>query len=363
MNPRVRIVVPAALASLLALTALPVAGSESERGQSQLGKINHIVVIYQENHSFDNLYGGWEGVNGLRNASPARTVQLKQNGGSFNCLLQNDVNLTSPAPLATTCEDTRGTPAPPPNDQPFNSAFANAPFTIDSYILPTDTTCPPPGAFYPNGVAKGSGLPGGCTRDIVHRYYQEQFQLNGGAQNRYMTGSDAAGLAMGVYNTQALPIYQYLHQDNHPKYAIADNFFQAAFGGSFLNHQWLVAAATPIFAGAANDGSPIALSNPHPDMHSVVDTNGMPNNYALYKSPLGTAVADNQLTASCDPPTGRPATPAGVKCGDYAVNTTQPLNQPYQPGTAVGRRLPPLTAPTIGDRLSASGVDWAWYSG
>jgi phospholipase C len=29
----------------------------------------------------------------------------------------------------------------------------------------------------------------------------------------------------------------------------------------------------------------------------------------------------------------------------------------------VARRLPPQTAPTIGDRLSAKGVDWAWYSG
>ena len=33
-----------------------------------------------------------------------------------------------------------------------------------------------------------------------------------------------------------------------PSYVIADNFFQAAFGGSFLNHQWLVAAATPVWS-------------------------------------------------------------------------------------------------------------------
>jgi phospholipase C len=45
------------------------------------------------------------------------------------------------------------------------------------------------------------------------------------------------------------------------------------------------------------------------------------------------------------------------------VNTTQPLSQPYSPGTAVARRLPPQTAPTIGDRLSADGKSWAWYSG
>jgi phospholipase C len=38
------------------------------------------VVIYEENHSFDNLYGGWEGVNGLANADAAHTVQINQAG-------------------------------------------------------------------------------------------------------------------------------------------------------------------------------------------------------------------------------------------------------------------------------------------
>jgi phospholipase C len=56
MNSRVRLVVPAVLASLLAITAIPAAGSESDHGQSPLSKINHIVVIYEENHSFDNPY-------------------------------------------------------------------------------------------------------------------------------------------------------------------------------------------------------------------------------------------------------------------------------------------------------------------
>ena len=105
MNPRVRIVVPAALVSVLALTALPAAGSESDRDQSQLGKINHIVVIYQENRSFDSLYGGWEGVNGLTNAPSSKTLQVSQAGASYSCLLQNDVNLTTP-PLARVCSGT-----------------------------------------------------------------------------------------------------------------------------------------------------------------------------------------------------------------------------------------------------------------
>jgi phospholipase C len=29
--------------------------------------------------------------------------------------------------------------------------------------------------FAPNGIPNGSGLPGGCTRDLVHRFYQEQY--------------------------------------------------------------------------------------------------------------------------------------------------------------------------------------------
>jgi acid phosphatase len=334
------------LAALLAGTALaawPVASAAG--GTDAFADVQHIVVIYLENHSFDNLYGGWEGVNGSSSAPSAKTIQVTENGVPYTCLLQNDVNLASP-PQPVTCTDTTG--------NTFTSNFGNAPFSIDAYIPPTATTCPAPGVFAAHGVANGSGLPGGCTEDIVHRFYQEQYQLNGGAQNRYVTGSDAVGLAMGAYDTRSLPIYTYLHQDGHPHYAIADNFFQAAFGGSFLNHQWLVAARSPIWPNAVNDGSAT-------DLHSVVDANGMPNNYPLYTSL--SPVKDQQLTASCNPGPGRGPTPSGVVCGDYAVNTTQPTYQPFAPGTPSSKQLPPQTAPTIGDRLTAAGVDWAWYSG
>jgi phospholipase C len=344
-------------AAALALAAPAVAaahgsGHDDHHGKG-LGAVKRIVVIYEENHSFDNLYGKWEGVNGLRRADRAHTTQVNQAGTPYTCLLQDDVNLATP-PLSATCHDAT-------TATPFDSHFPNSPFTIDDYIGPMDTTCPPPGDFSkPNGFLKGTGLPGGCTRDLVHRYYQEQYQLNGGRQNRYVTGSDAVGLTMGGYDTRSLPIYEYLHSRHHPDYAIADDFFQAAFGGSFLNHQWLVAAATPTWPNADNSGSNVA---PNDDIHSVVDANGMPVNYPLYTSPAGTTVKDNALTASCHPGPGRGPTPPGVTCGDYAVNTIQPTYQPYQPGTAVTRHLPPQTAPTIGDRLSAKGIDWAWYSG
>jgi acid phosphatase len=332
MNPRVRIIVPAALVSLLALTAVPAAGSESDRGGSQLGKINHIVVIYEENHSFDNLYGNWPGVNGRGDAT-AGTKQVNQAGTPYRCLLQNDVNLTSP-PLSATCKDTTVTPT-------FTSHFKNAPFSIAAYIPASARTCPQPGVFAPHGLTPSpANLPGGCTADIVHRFYQEQYQLNNGNQNRYTTGSDAVGLTQGYYNTQALPIYKYLHQENHPNYAIADNFFQAAFGGSFLNHQWLIAAATPTYPGASAG------------LHSIIDSNGMPNNYPLYNA-TG-AVRDTPVTQAC------PSAVPGRACGDYAINTIQPT---YQPTSSSSTKLPPQTGTTIGDELTSAGVSWAWYSG
>jgi acid phosphatase len=299
-----------------------------------LAKIRHVVVIYEENHSFDNLYGGWERVNGRTKATPAHTTQVNQNGTPYTCLMQLDVNLTAP-PLTPDCTDsTTGTT--------FTSHFTNNPFVVDTFIPSSATTCPPPAeAFsHPNGIANGKGLPGGCTRDLVHEFYQEQYQLNDGNQNRYVTGSDAVGTSMGVYNTRLLPIYRFLHARNHPRYAIADNFFQSAFGGSFLNHQWLIAAATPRYP------------NPPATLRTILDANGMPVKYPLY-TPTA-PVRRGPITVACPSPVANRA------CGDFAVNTMQPTSEPFG---LFGAKLIPQTHPTIGDRLTAKGVDWAWYSG
>ena len=360
-----------------AMITLVVSGGAAAKGNgddNKLRQIKHIVVIYEENHSYDNLYGGWEGTRGLSDADAAHTTQLGQTGPSsfapYECLYQDDANLQAQsaanpsAPLTDTCDNTTG--------GSFPSHFANAPFSIDDYISPGDVTCPPVlSAFsFPNGLRKGGINPangqvvpgarsGGCTRDIVHRFYHEIFQLNGGQQNRYVLGSDAAGLVMGTYDTTELPVYRYLHQPGHPKYAILDNFFQAAFGGSYLNHQWLIAAASPV-CNAAN-GCPANAT------HSVLDRNGFPvatsppvsnrppGMGALYTSP-DSGLVNGVLTQSC----GLPTTIAGFACGDYSVNTQTPA---FQPTSNFAPRLPAQTNPTIGDRLTAKGVDWAWYSG
>jgi len=333
-----------ALLGAVAAAAIVAVTAFGKANDNHLGKINHIVVIYEENHSFDNLYGSWEGVNGRANATAAQTTQVNQAGTPFTCLKQLDVNLTSP-PLAATCTDTTTATS-------FSSAFTNNLFNIGTYIPASAQTCPQPGGFFPNGsLPSANNLPGGCTRDIVHRFYQEQYQLNNGKQNRYTTGSDAAGLTQGYFDTKSLPIYQYLHSKDHPGYVIGDNFFQGAFGGSFLNHQWLITAHAPVWTSPVNDGT----SN---DFHSILDANGFPNSsYPLYHP--ATAVKDSMMTQQC----GLATTVVPYACGDFAVNTTQPFYQPFSPGTADNRRLPPLHTPNIGDELSTAGVSWAWYSG
>src|SRR2546421_4551793 len=320
--PRARLAAAAAMALTVVVLAGPLNATASAQGM-QFG-LQHLVVIYEENHSFDNLYGLWPGVDGL--GSPASSTpnqtQVDQNGVPFTCLKQNDPHLTSP-PAPATCTDPRG----------FSSGFTNTPFPIDPYI--------------PQSKA---------PEDLVHRYYQQQYQIDRGTMDKVTTGSDAVGLTQGYYNTTDLPIYKSLHGPGAPGSLVADHFFHAAFGGSFLNHQWLIAAQTPVFAGALNDGSPN-------DLHSVVDANGMPSNYPLYASPLGSAVKDKALTASCTPPASRPATPSGAVCGDYAVNTIQPISQPYSPASNPSQRLPLLHSSNIGDELSAKGVSWGWFSG
>jgi acid phosphatase len=290
---------PARIATALAVACLGLApATASARSQDQsrpLHRVRHLVVLYLENHSFDNLYGTFPGANGLRQAPASHTRQVDFDGTPLKCLPQDDPHLTSPPLPADVCSTAKG--------DPFDSHFRNAPFPIDRYIPPNEN-----------------------TRDLVHRYYQNQVQIDGGRNDKFVVASDALGLTMGYYNTRNLPLARVAAD-----YTLADNYFQAAFGGSFLNHQWLIAARTPTFARAVTTGGPC-------DLHTVLDANGMP-----------AADKDLPLTTEAE--------------GDFAVNTIQPFFPPYAADTPTCKRLPPSHNPTIGDRLSAAHVSWAWYSG
>ena len=97
------------------------------------------MVIYEENHSFDNLYGTW-GTRGRRprgrpaQSRRAQRTQVAQDGTPYRCLLQEDVNLTSPAARRPVRGRRRtGCRA---------SHFTNRPFAIDDYIRPDGQDLP-----------------------------------------------------------------------------------------------------------------------------------------------------------------------------------------------------------------------------
>jgi len=264
----------------LCLAVLPaVLGAASVapvRAAGPLDRIDHIIVIYQENWSFDGLYGLFPGANGIANAGDT-VRQVDKNGVPYTMLPQ-------PMDLSRT---------PPGPDPRFPAHLAVAPFNAAEYVLPNER-----------------------TGDLVHRFYQEQLQIDSGKMDKFVAWSDAAGLVMSYFDATNMPVGRLAQQ-----YVLADNFFHAAFGGSFLNHFWLVCACTPRWADA-----PASL-------RAQLDASGV-------------LVKDGAVT------------PDG-----YAINTLFTVNSPHPANANAATLLPSQTMPTIGDRLSERGVSWAWYSG
>ncbi len=162
------------------------------------------------------------------------------------------------------------------------------------------------------------------TGDLVHRYYQEQMQIDGGKMDKFAQISDAQGLSMGYWDGTKLPLWKYAQQ-----YVLADHFFHAAFGGSFLNHFWLVCACTPTFPNAPAN----MVAKPNPDGTLALDASGKPIN-------------DGSVT------------PDG-----FGINTMFTTYNPHPASAAPETLVPPQTMPHIGDRLDTKKISWAWYSG
>ena len=161
-------------------------------------QINHLVVIYMENHSFDNLYGGFKGVNGIENAERGNFVQVDRDGRPYKYLPEI------------------------PRNNSFPTNLPNKLFNIDQYVS-SDKKTP----------------------DVTHRFFHNQLQIDGGKMDKFAAYNDSKGLAMGYYTTEKLPLYPMAQ-----KYTLCDNFFQSVFGGSYFNHVYLISAAVPVWPNA-----------------------------------------------------------------------------------------------------------------
>jgi phospholipase C len=304
---------PLPLCALLGAAIAAPALADQKSVDAGLKKIEHIVVIYGENRSFDNLYGMFPGADGVLGAK------------KFPPQIDRDGSVLPTLPKVWQGLDQRGMIG-----EDKTGGLPNRPFRIDD----------PKHFDLPLSVA---------TRDLVHRFYQNQMQIHGGKMDGFAAWSDAGGLVMGHYDGSNLPMWKIAKQ-----FTLADRFFMGAFGGSFLNHIWLVCACTPM-------DTRVTTQNQGAFSVSEIDGN------ALVLAP------DSKKSALDGPPKFR--ADKGLTPEDfYAVNTMQP---PYQPSSVPPAKngdprygdkdnpstLPPQAMKTIGDALSDAKISWVWYSG
>jgi phospholipase C len=181
------------------------------------------------------------------------------------------------------------------------TGLPNAPFALDPY-LPFDED---------------------TSIDLTNKFYTEPQQIDHGAMDRFVALSGAKGLTMGYFHTNDL-----LLATEAKNYTICDHFFHGVFGGSLQNHIFLISAAVANFPNA-----------PGP-LYAVLDANGRP-----VKAADSGTVRDGPLT------------PDG-----YVVGTLFPANVPHPATVPANQLVPPQTSLTIGDSLTAKGLDWAWYA-
>ena len=293
-----------------------------------LASIQTIVVLFAENHSFDNLYGAFPGANGLP-VNGTYVAQVDRDGTLLPTLPQTWTGVTAAgfSPVIT---------------QAMSDNLANAPYSLEATYTGFDT-------MY-------------ITRDLYHRFFENQMQIDGGTNDAFAAYADSGGLVMGHYDGSQMALWQLASQ-----YTLADNFFMGAFGGSFLNHQYLICACAPEYPNA--------------------DTAAAKPTIAVINTATGGGYLPQLTLGSASPASALDGIPVFTLSGNIvpsnyfgdatfrAVNTMQP---PYQPSgnasastdatklyadPSLPTTLPPQTETTIGDRLTAAGVTWSWYSG
>ena len=304
--------------------ARPAAGSLDAKLKAH---VKNVVVIYLENRSFNNLFADFPGLAQPLSSVPASATVQRDRDGSvlpelpkiWGGMVPARQNLGGKDYLVKE-DDIKGLP--------------NAPFKLID--------------------AEGKPLPEGLvTRDLTHQFYHNQMQINGGKNDQFVAYGDSGALVMGHYGeTQKnLGLWQIARD-----YTLCDNFFMAAFGGSYLNHQFLISGRVPEFFNAK-------------------DTPAKKKIAVLEDGPQGMRLA----LAPDSPKSALEGKPKFVNHGaitpdGYAVNTMAPPYQPswVRPGPGGDPLhadpqdpsvLPPQSYDTIGDLLSRKGVSWAWYGG
>ena len=191
------------LAACAVLSDVLSIGDGTPKGRD--APIDHIIVLFLENRSFDHLFGTYPGADGL---DLYKGRQADRAGATYETL---------PPPLG---RDGKA-------DARFPADLANAPFLLLRYLGPFDETNNP-----------------------VHRFYHMQRQYGAGedgvAMGKWVAEGTSGGITMGFYNRAASPMQWRLAD----QFVLLDGWFQGIHGGSFANHFYLISGAVARYPDA-----------------------------------------------------------------------------------------------------------------
>ncbi|WP_455921788.1 acid phosphatase [Pseudomonas putida] len=300
--------------------------SPTELDKALADNVKTVVVIYPENRSFNNLFGNFPGVEKpLSSLKPEEYQQRDRDGSLLKTL--------------------------PPA---WGGTLQIGPQTVDGVTYAAGVQYQenlPNAPFALKGPNKEDLPLGVITRDLWHVFYQNQMQINGGKNDQFVAWADSGGLTMGYYDQTQYTLRLW---DVAQEFVLCDNFFQGAFGGSFLNHQYLISATAPFYPNASTSAAKEQIATLQSD--DPLDTRLKP----LDKTPASAM-------------TGAPAFgPSAITPDGFAVNTMAPpywptwIRDPERPDYSkpdLASVLVPQSHEHIGDKLSKKNVDWAWYAG
>jgi phospholipase C len=181
-------------------------------------KIQHLIFIVQENHSFDNYFGTYPGVNGL---SLDAAIPVDPNQTSLGYVHPFHLNVTNPIMIW-------GDELPPgvadPNElQPANST---EPFHFDNESI---------------------------GRDLSHAWLVAHRAYDNGKMDGFVS-AEGSILTMGYYDRSDIPYYW----DYADQYVLDDNFFSSLMGPSFPNHLYIASGTN----GPVKNLPPLCLQTP-----------------------------------------------------------------------------------------------------
>ncbi|MBN8712500.1 MAG: acid phosphatase [Xanthomonadales bacterium] len=311
----------------VAAAAAPAAARAAAVSDAALREhIRHVVVLFAENRSFNNLFGDFPGLQQPLAKVPVEALRQRDRDGSVLATLPPIWG--GMVPHAQIVEHRR-----------FHiqegdiKSLPNGPFALRT----------PDGDPLPQGV---------ITRNLVHKFYENQLQINGGRNDGFVAWGDSGAFPMGWYADSKvnLRLWQLARQ-----FTLCDNFFMGAFGGSFLNHQYLACAQPPHYANADKSISRFQIVQLEGDDPTGIRPRLAPD------APRSAMQGHAKF-----------ATPDTMTPDFWVVNTmgpayapafsTDPKN-PLLADPASPNTLPPQSHQTIGDALDEARVDWAWYGG